>query len=71
MKTHTSREENQEPGNKSMHLPLEGPEKDNLFNECCQEKQISTYRKIKLDPDSYLQKINSNWIIDLKVRLKL
>jgi hypothetical protein len=43
--------------------------KDSLFNKCCWENCISTYRRLKLDPCfSPCSKINSKWIKDLNIR---
>jgi hypothetical protein len=43
--------------------------KDSLFNICCWEKQLSTCRKLKLDPCLIpCSSINSKWIKNLNIR---
>jgi hypothetical protein len=46
--------------------------KDNLFNKCCWEKWVSVCKKLKLDPWlSACESVNSKWIKDLDIRMKL
>jgi hypothetical protein len=41
--------------------------KDNLFNKCCLENQVSALRKLKLDPClSPCTRIKSKWMKDLE-----
>jgi hypothetical protein len=43
--------------------------KDNLFNKCFWEKELSACRKLKLDPCLLLcTSINSKWIKELNIR---
>jgi hypothetical protein len=43
--------------------------KERLFNKCCWESWISTYRRLKLDPClSPCNKVNLKWIQDLNIR---
>jgi hypothetical protein len=44
---------------------------ESLFNKCCWEKWLSTFRKLKLVPCwSPCTSINSKWIKDLNIRPK-
>jgi hypothetical protein len=46
-------------------------EEDSLYNKCCWENWLSTYRKLKLYLClSYCNSINSVWIKDLSMRPK-
>jgi hypothetical protein len=46
--------------------------KRHLFSKCCRENCISTCRRLKQDPClSPCTKINSKWIKDLNINLKL
>jgi hypothetical protein len=71
-------EQNRGPGDESTQLLLPNfwqrslkvhRRKGSLFNKCCWENWISTYRRLKLDPSlSSCTTINSQWIKDLTVR---